>query len=58
MTILACVSSLWGTCMFISSPSKSALYGGVAERFNRNDQFNKMTHFMQRGCAKHELNLW
>ena len=29
------VSSDCGTCRFISSPSKSALYGGVTERLSR-----------------------
>lgn len=29
------VSSLWGTCRFISSPSKSALYGDVTDRLRR-----------------------
>ena len=31
----AFVSFVCGTCMFISSPSKSALYGDVAERSSR-----------------------
>ena len=29
-------SSLWGTCRFISSPSKSALYGGHTDGCRRN----------------------
>ena len=32
--ISALVSCVWATCMFISSPSKSALYGEVTDRFN------------------------
>lgn len=31
----ALVSNDWGTCIFISSPSKSALYGEVTDKFNR-----------------------
>lgn len=33
--VSACVSGCWGRCMFISSPSKSALYGDVTAKFNR-----------------------
>ncbi len=37
MSILASAraSSLWMTCRFISSPSKSALYGVQSARLNR-----------------------
>lgn len=34
--ISARVSSDWGKCKFISSPSKSALYGVVTDKFIRN----------------------
>jgi len=34
--ISAFVSNDCGTCMFISSPSKSALYGDVTERLSLN----------------------
>mmetsp|Transcript_97454 Transcript_97454/g.168048 ORF Transcript_97454/g.168048 Transcript_97454/m.168048 type:complete len:279 (+) Transcript_97454:3358-4194(+) len=33
------VSRDWGRCRFISSPSKSALYGDVTERFSRNVEY-------------------
>lgn len=40
-SISARVSMLWGTCKFISSPSKSALYGDVTDKFIRKvDQGN------------------
>ena len=35
----ALVSYDCGRCMFISSPSKSALYGGVTDRFNRKVEY-------------------
>ena len=37
--ISARVSSDCGTCKFISSPSKSALYGDVQDKFNRNVEY-------------------
>eukprot|EP00961_Rhodomonas_salina_P120286 1619026-Rhodomonas_salina.2 len=33
------VSYDWGRCRFISSPSKSALYGEVTERLSRNVEY-------------------
>mmetsp|Transcript_14849 Transcript_14849/g.44421 ORF Transcript_14849/g.44421 Transcript_14849/m.44421 type:complete len:351 (-) Transcript_14849:1317-2369(-) len=36
------VSIDWSTCKFISSPSKSALYGDVHERFIRNVEYGKI----------------
>ena len=36
------VSMDCGRCMFISSPSKSALYGGVTEMFMRNVEYGMM----------------
>ena len=33
------VSGDWGTCKFISSPSKSALYGEVTDKFNLNVEY-------------------
>mmetsp|Transcript_7611 Transcript_7611/g.21335 ORF Transcript_7611/g.21335 Transcript_7611/m.21335 type:complete len:209 (+) Transcript_7611:3346-3972(+) len=44
-TIMICSSSAFaatdcGTCKFISSPSKSALYGDVTERFSRNVEWS------------------
>ena len=38
----ALVSIDWGKCMFISSPSKSALYGGVTEMFMRKVEYGMM----------------
>lgn len=35
----ALVSNDWGTCIFISSPSKSALYGDVTDKFNRKVEY-------------------
>ena len=45
-TIMSCWSSalaatFWGTCKFISSPSKSALYGDVTDRFSRNVEWSR-----------------
>lgn len=37
--VSARVSGVWGTCMFISSPSKSALYGDVTDRFSRKVEY-------------------
>ncbi len=41
-SVSARVSGVCGTCMFISSPSKSALYGDVTLRFSRNVEYGRM----------------
>lgn len=38
----ALVSGDWDTCMLISSPSKSTLYGDVTDRFNRKVEWSRM----------------
>lgn len=44
--MISCVSARvsvdWGTCIFISSPSKSALYGEVTERFSLKVEYGRM----------------
>ena len=40
--VSARASAVWGTCMFISSPSKSALYGEVTDRFSLKVEYGKM----------------